>query len=546
MDPTCPLQGQADCKANFDLILWWLSQCELHQVCTKTPNYATEFPLPTRLIDVNPGSKPGTPRLVLSADLGEATDCRYTALSHCWGVQGKVPKTLRDTLIQHQERITGLSKTFEDAVEVTRQIGVRYLWIDSLCILQDDANDFQKECSRMSLVYAGSYCMLSAADSEDGSGGLFIPRTSFGLQYPEHPINYWTSLLKGPLSTRGWAFQEHQLSPRIVHFTKTRILWECRTCVAFEDFPSQVYRGFIGRGCLGADWKGEIDTWRLFDGHQERYEKKIDWGLKIPRSAVHIPPPANLDNPNYKEDIRTRWLRAAELYSARNLSHETDKLPAISGLAAAVARLVEGDVYLAGIWEGDLIRGLLWRSVLSDTRVTTTKRASNIPSWSWASYCGRINFLASVGDAYIPTREMARDLIATLDGSRPAIKVEYIASIKARTSVLGLDPFGSVRSGTLQITTLIKSYDIGTNPWNNRCWTLDEGRDFRIFLDDESSQSHSGVVFALLLSGSDGSRSSFGLLLLKSHLDTFHRIGIFHTWEVAVLNSFRLETLTVV
>jgi hypothetical protein len=311
-----------------------------------------------------------------------------------------------------------------------------------------------------------------------------------------------------------------------VHFTKTRILWEYRTCVAFEDFPSQVYRGFIGRGILGADLGGKIDTWRLFDGHQERYEKKIAWGLKIPRVPVHIPPPANLVNPNYKEDIRTRWLRATELYSARNLTHEADKLPAISGLAAAVARLVEGDVYLAGIWEGDLIRGLLWRSVLSDTSVTAPKRASNIPSWSWTSYCGRINFLASANDAYLPSRDLADRLIALLDGSRPATKVEYIASIRARTSVLGLDPFGSVSSGTLQITTLIKSYDIyhGTNPWN----TLVEGRgSSQIFLDDESSQSHSGLVFALLLSGSDGTnQSSFGLILQKSHLDTFHRIGI--------------------
>jgi len=141
---------------------------------------------------------------------------------------------------------------------------------------------------------------------------------------------------------------------------------------------------------------------------------------------------------------------------------------------------------------------------------------------------------------------MAHDLIDILDESRPATKIEYIASIKARTSVLGLDPFGPVRSGTLQITTLIKSYDIGTNPWNNRCWTLEEGRNFQIFLDDESSQSHSGVVFALLLSGSDGMKSSFGLLLQKSPLDTFHRIGIFYTWEKGVINSFRLETLTVV
>ena len=67
--------------------------------------------------------------------------------------------------------------------------------------------------------------MISVADAEDGSGGLFIPRTSFDLQYPRNPVNSWTSLLKGPLSTRGWAFQEHQLSPRIVHFTKPRILW---------------------------------------------------------------------------------------------------------------------------------------------------------------------------------------------------------------------------------------------------------------------------------------------------------------------------------
>lgn len=148
-----------------------------------------------------------------------------------------------------------------------------------------------------------------------------------------------------------------------------------------------------------------------------------------------------------------------------------------------------------------------------------------------------------MNDAY-KARHIARSLVALLDGSRPTIKIEYIASIEARTSILGLDPFGSVSGGTLQITTLIRSYGIGTNPWNNRCRTLEEeAQTFQIFLDDESSQSHSRVVFALLLSGVT---CAFGLLLQKAQSDTFHRIGIFYTLEAKVINSFKLETLTVV
>jgi hypothetical protein len=109
------------------------------------------------------------------------------------------------------------------------------------------------------------------------------------------------------------------LSPRIVHFTKTRILWECRAYVVFEDFPSQVCRGFIDGEILGIPGfpgasrvSKQIDTWRLFDGHHERYENKIDWSLKIPQSAVQIPADRFLDR-EYKEDIRTCWLTAVEL-----------------------------------------------------------------------------------------------------------------------------------------------------------------------------------------------------------------------------------------
>ncbi|KAE9366635.1 HET-domain-containing protein, partial [Stipitochalara longipes BDJ] len=334
MAATRPLQSRADCEANFDLIRFWISQCELHPVCARVPDFASKFQLPTRLIDIGLNSD-ASPRLILSSDLNESADCRYVTLSHCWGDPSKVPKTVRMTLTQHQKRITGLSKTFEDAIEVTRQIGVRYLWIDSFCIIQQDITDWEIECSRMSLTYARAYCVLSAMDVVEGSDGLFIPRSS--LSPPTHIDNVtsWDSASKGPLSTRGWAFQEHQLSTRIIHFTKSRILWECRACVAYEESSVPVPRVLLGK-------------------------------------ALQV-----------QHDIQTRWLRAVEVYSSRSLTFSDDRLPALSGLASAVSSIMVGNDYLAGIWRDDITRGLLWQR--SQALAPITNKLASVPSWSWAS-----------------------------------------------------------------------------------------------------------------------------------------------------------------
>jgi hypothetical protein len=158
MSSSHPLQGRADCKANFDLIKSWISQCGGHPLCTRVPRFAKQFQLPTRLIDIGTGTADTSIRLVLSESLNTVEDCRYVALSHCWGADPKkIPKTFRATLSQQQERIIKLTKTFEDAIEVTRQIGIRYLWIDSLCIIQDDVTEFEKECSKMGFTQAWRY-----------------------------------------------------------------------------------------------------------------------------------------------------------------------------------------------------------------------------------------------------------------------------------------------------------------------------------------------------------------------------------------------------
>lgn len=347
------------------------------------------------------------------------------------------------------------------------------------------------------------------------------------------------------------------MSPRILHFTKGRILWECRACVALEDFPSQVHRRFIrGENTVSdRNWGSQQrQTWRLFDGHYVRYEKKVDWSLKFPRPAVQIAPyapfAAHRAEPYFKEDIYSRWLKAVELYSARNLTYEFDKLPAISGMAAAVIEIMEDDVYLAGIWGKYLIRGLLWMPALLDAGAPTPKRALHIPSWSWASYCGPITFHASLADRTDHPHNMARCLVDILEGGGVTAEVKHLANIEAETSISGLDRFGSVSGGTLQMTTRIRYFSLGANPLNYSCQIQDEkiAQFFHIHLDDESSQLHSKVVFALLLSGTGFIWTySFGLLLLqKAQSSTFHRIGIFYTRYVKyVMAKFEEETLII-
>jgi hypothetical protein len=135
-----------------------------------------------------------------------------------------VPKTLKACLTQHQNEIAleHFCKTFQDAVVVAQKLGVRYLWVDSLCIVQDDPDDFRRECAQMNHVYARAYRTISAQDVKNDTEDLFLTRGTLCLELSTRQEKF-----QGPLSNRGWTLQEHYLSPRIVHFTQHCILWEC-------------------------------------------------------------------------------------------------------------------------------------------------------------------------------------------------------------------------------------------------------------------------------------------------------------------------------
>jgi hypothetical protein len=253
----------------------------------------------------------------------------------------------------------------------------------------------------------------------------------------------------------------------------------------------------------------KFTTWRLFDGKHESHDNVTEGDRRNWK----------LPNVRFLNDVHTRWLRAVELYSSRKLTYETDKLPAISGLAAAVATIRARDVYLAGLWKDDLIRGLLWTAVPSGPGAIH-ERISSIPTWSWASYRDGVSFLALKdiieGPQWIGTVDF---LVSHM------MEGEYPAKLTARTNTSNQFPFGEVKGGTMQVTTLMNTYDIGVHPGSSVYHILHNTLRVNIFLDYPSATMHSGVVFATLLCG----RGIYGLLLKRSDSKVFRRLGVFHT-----------------
>ena len=226
----------------------WINDClENHERChEKHPAYC-----PTRLLDLVRFWSSGDIVLVEGVEhLQEYIP--YTTLSHCWGAPPSQPLlTTLANLASRKERIRfdELPLTFQDAVTTTRKLKIPYLWIDSLCIIQDSQSDWEKEAGRMALVYAGSVCTLSALGSRNSHGGFFgaaeterdfVFRYDLNLGSQRIRIfarepNDW--VLDGPLMERAWTLQERELSNRILFFSRSQLLWECKTLRASADLP---------------------------------------------------------------------------------------------------------------------------------------------------------------------------------------------------------------------------------------------------------------------------------------------------------------------
>jgi hypothetical protein len=226
------------------LLREWLRVCDReHRGCHSRDNGV----LPTRVLDVGDNSL----RLYCTKQ-DERED--YIALSHCWGQLSLEKRERSCTYLRNidtrRERIDidELPKTFQDAIRVTRQLDKRYLWIDSLCIIQDDANDWESESKIMETVFNMAYCTLAASSAKDSTEGFLGPRSDGqGRQYVKIPNSSDSPLYvceaiddfhhdveEGILNQRGWVLQERALSRRTIHFTATQTYWECGLGVRCE------------------------------------------------------------------------------------------------------------------------------------------------------------------------------------------------------------------------------------------------------------------------------------------------------------------------
>jgi hypothetical protein len=228
------------------MALAWIGSCTLkHPRCHLSSTF-----LPTRLVDVGSKSNP-TLQLVLGKLLPPRS--KYLTLSHCWG--GHTPQRLLTGNVETLEKqidFHNLSKTFQDAVTLTRKLKCQYIWIDSLCIMQDNLADWHWESAQMGEIYRNSFCNISASVAKDGAEGLFRSRNSFmnkserlllndGHRTSRCPVwdtsAWFDNVERFSLNLQGRVCQERFISPSNLHFGSNQLFWECKEFTACETFP---------------------------------------------------------------------------------------------------------------------------------------------------------------------------------------------------------------------------------------------------------------------------------------------------------------------
>ncbi|CAI6333809.1 unnamed protein product [Periconia digitata] len=362
----------------------WISACDhTHPYCVQID---PEPYTPKRLVDIDTGSRDMI-RVVNTAKHGIRGP--YATLSHCWG------KTRFLVLLPDNEALlmgkgistSELALNFRESIEVARSIGMKYIWIDSLCIMQGPRGDFVEQGQFMHKVYRSSYCNIVAADSADSEGGLFRERNPSDIVPATYEAddesrfekgtwrildeNLWNKeLLGSPIYTRAWVFQERMLSPRLLHFTKSQIFWDCSTLSACEAIPKGLPHAVDRHAVVDRHWRGRLNE------------------------TVDDPNSPPLIGPN-ADSLENFWKTALLRYTKCNLTDQKDKRVAIWSVAKlvrdALQRKGPGEEYGGGLWARNLHEQLAWRAASPFKNARLDKLQSGSPSWSWASVKGPIH-----------------------------------------------------------------------------------------------------------------------------------------------------------
>jgi hypothetical protein len=433
---------------------------------------------------------------------------KYAILSYCWGGDQR-SKLTRDRLSTMQTGIpdSSLPRTIQDAIHITRRLDLRFLWVDSLCITQDDPDEVTQEISKMADIFRGAHVTISAASASSSEEGFLGSREeiaaandqSFKIQFRDPngtsgrvmlvPKRNIQKYCDEPLNRRAWTMQEHLLSSRILFYGSRQLHFLCR-------------------------------------------EKEAIWcdggSLTVPPLADYLPSVmADLSLAalrGQKDWIYDRWPKIVQEYSNRMMTVPVDKLIAISGIANEFQKVLD-DEYLAGLWKGDLLFELLWSRTKQKKDIKPRPTGYRAPSWSWASVDSKVDW------AWARKRHgkmQARLLEAHLELASPLL------------------PFGAVTSGYMKLRARLKEVEwyagnlicegegmIKTKHGSD-LWGYPDATD-----DLELPNPETGILRVWCLEISSPRHHEpfriddiYGLLLVRNDDGTFKRVGTFGTFMV--------------
>ncbi|KAI8629693.1 heterokaryon incompatibility protein-domain-containing protein [Xylariaceae sp. FL1651] len=350
----------------------WLSKCsEEHSHC----GGCEPMPMPHRVIEIQDCRKPCV-RLVDSRDMtGE-----YACLSHRWCPATVESSLVRKNLSLYRDMVPchALYPVLKDAIFVAGLAGLRYIWIDCLCILQDDAEDWNIEAATMASVYENASLTIAASGCDSMQGLFYKSSLDSATQINtagkesvyirpllKHPVWRQTGDATEfsfdhdyPLMSRGWVFQERTLSKRMIHFTKQELVWECIQNIWCE--CKSTYAPWSGDSAVAIDFSG----------------------LLRKRNLVESP-----------------WDKIVATFTKMDLTFAGDRLPALSGIARRFGEY-HGYNYLAGLWEQTIEWDFFWGRGISD--VAPRPRPRLAPTWSWTSITGHTIILSHMQSRSVP------------------------------------------------------------------------------------------------------------------------------------------------
>jgi Heterokaryon incompatibility protein (HET) len=292
----------------------------------------------------------------------EGSEVQYVALSHRWGTSQHF-LTTTENIDSHKKEmhLSEFPRLFQDAILVTKKLGYQYLWVDALCIIQDDRHDWLQQSSQMAAIYRNATCTIAAHSAENDSHSFlnFNPSilTADVISRDRSDGSFRFQVNQSGLSRRGWVFQERILSTRILHFAQNHLFFE-------DKFGIQVEK------------------------RNEKHNRDYD-----PLNDARI----SLDD--FIEST-TEWYKLMERYTICALTYETDRLHGVAGLVSYLQRHRIDTPYYFGIWTDTIHQGLLWFRKDKPFREPSLSGLPRPPSWSWAHWEGSIQYPKTISEFY--------------------------------------------------------------------------------------------------------------------------------------------------